>query len=257
MIRIERDGHVAVLVLDDPARRNAMTPELGDALKRAVDQVRSDSSVLAVVLAGAGSVFSGGGDLKMLENLRKSSREEARTFMLGFYARYLSILDLEVPTISAVQGAAMGAGLCLAIACDLCVVEEEAKLAFNFVQLGLHPGMGATYFLPRKVGAPVAAELLLTGRRFDGREADRMNLALRAVQKEHALGEAIATAKKIAANGPLAIRGLTKALSVDRKALDAALAYEAEQQALNYGSTDLGEGLAAAGQKRPPRFSGV
>ncbi|MGZ3448385.1 MAG: enoyl-CoA hydratase/isomerase family protein [Polyangiales bacterium] len=257
MIRLHRDGHVAVVALDDPARRNAMTPELGDALSKVVADLRKDTSVLAVVLTGSGDVFSGGGDLRMLENLRKVSREEARDFMLGFYARYLSILDLEVPTISAVHGAAIGAGLCLAIACDLCIVEEDAKLAFNFVQLGLHPGMGATYLLPRRVGAPVAAELLLTGRRFDGREADRLNVALRAVPKDHALGEAIAEAKKIAANGPIAIRGLTKALSVDRKALDAALAFEAEQQALNYGSADLAEGLVAATQKRPPRFSGT
>jgi enoyl-CoA hydratase/carnithine racemase len=257
MIRVQRDGHVAIVALDDPARRNAMTPELGDALQKAVAELRADASVLSVVLTGSGSVFSGGGDLKMLESLRKTSREEAREFMLGFYARYLSILDLEVPTISAVQGAAIGAGLCLAIACDLCIVEEDAKLAFNFVQLGLHPGMGATYLLPRKVGAPVAAELLLTGRRFDGREADRMNLALRAVPKEHALGEAVAVAKKIAANGPIAIRALTRALSVDRAALAAALAFEAEQQAIDYGSADLAEGLAAAAQKRPPRFTGT
>src|SRR5262249_22256502 len=126
MIKIERDGHVAIVALDDPARRNAMTPELGDALANAVAELRNDPSVLAVVLAGSGAVFSGGGDLKMLENLRKVSREEARTFMLGFYRRYLSILDLEVPTVSAVHGAAIGAALCLAIACDLCIVEEDA-----------------------------------------------------------------------------------------------------------------------------------
>jgi len=193
----------------------------------------------------------------MLENLRKVPREQARDFMLGFYRRYLSILDLEVPTVSAVQGAAIGAGLCVAIACDLCIVEEDAKLAFNFVQLGLHPGMGATCLLPRKVGVPVATELLLTGRRFDGHEAGRMNLALRAVPKERALGEAIAPAKRMGENGPIAVKGLKRALGVDRAALDAALAFEAEQQAINYGSADLAEGLAAAAQKRPPRFSGT
>ncbi|MFP2933915.1 enoyl-CoA hydratase/isomerase family protein [Pyxidicoccus sp. 3LG] len=167
-VLLEVEGAVATLTLNDTARRNVMTPELGDALRARVEALRQRPDVRAVVLTGAGGAFSAGGDLKMLERLRKSSFEYARTFMLDFYARYLSVLDLPMPTVAAVDGPAIGAGLCVALACDLCVVGEDAKLALNFVQLGLHPGMGATYFVPRRAGAQAAAELLLTGRRFDG-----------------------------------------------------------------------------------------
>jgi len=256
MLDVIRDGHVATLVFNDTARKNAMTPELGDAVRAAVAELRKDEGVRAVVLTGAGGAFSAGGDLRMLERLRAASRDESRAFMRGFYAKYLSILDLEVPTIAAVEGPAIGAGLCVALACDLCIVDEEAKLALNFAALGLHPGMGATYLAPRKVGPQRAAELLLTGRRFDGREAAAMGMALRAVPTARVREEALATARTIATNAPLAVRALKQAFGVDRAALDAALAFEAEQQSVSYASADLGEGLAATMERRAPRFTG-
>ena len=123
------------------------------------------------------STVSAGGDFKMLEALRSAKFEEARQHMLAFYARYLSILDLEIPVVAAIEGPAIGAGLCVALACDLVVVAEDAKLALNFVALGLHPGMGATYLVPHRLGAQRAADLLLTGRRFDGKEALALGLA--------------------------------------------------------------------------------
>src|SRR5918998_2124954 len=158
-VLLEVEGTVATLMLNDAPRRNAMTPELGDALRARVQELRGRGDVRAVVLAGAGGTFSAGGDLQMLERLRKATFDESRTFMLDFYARYLSILDLPMPTVAAVDGAAIGAGLCVALACDLCVVAEDAKLALNFVQLGLHPGMGATWLVPLRAGPQRAAEL--------------------------------------------------------------------------------------------------
>lgn len=256
MLDVLRDGFVATLVFNDTARKNAMTPELGDAVRAAVGELRADANVRAVVITGAGGAFSAGGDLRMLERLRAASRDESRTFMREFYARYLSILDLEVPTIAAVEGPAIGAGLCVALACDLCIVDEDSKLALNFAALGLHPGMGATYFTPRRVGVERAADLLLTGRRFDGREAAAMGMALRAVPTARVREEAQALAKTIADNAPLAIRALKRSLGVDRAALEAALAFEAEQQSVSYASADLAEGLAAATQRRAPQFTG-
>lgn len=249
------DG-VATLTLNDAPRRNAMTPELGDALRARVSELRGREDVRAVVLAGAGGTFSAGGDLQMLERLRKTSFEEARAFMLDFYARYLSILDLPVPTVAAVEGAAIGAGLCVALACDVCIVSEDAKLALNFVQLGLHPGMGATWLVPMRVGAQRAAELLLTGRRFDGREAARLGLALEATTAAETRARALALARRIASNAPLATRGVKQRLGLDRAALQRALEEEARLQAESYGSADLGEGLAAAAARRTPVFQG-
>jgi enoyl-CoA hydratase/carnithine racemase len=255
-VLLEVEGAVATLTLSDTARRNAMTPELGDALAARVQELRGREDVRAVVLTGAGGAFSAGGDLAMLERLRRVPFEEARGFMLGFYARYLSVLELPVPTVAAVEGPAIGAGLCVALACDLCVVAEDAKLALNFVQLGLHPGMGATYFAPRRAGAQAAAELLLTGRRFDGREAVRLGLALEAAPAGTALARAKALAAQVASGAPLAVRALKRRLGVDKAALQAALEEEARAQAESYGSEDLGEGLAAAAARRAPVFRG-
>src|SRR4051812_21936970 len=126
MLEVLRDGAVATLVLSDIARKNAMSPELGDALAAAVSELRRDDGLRAVVLTGAGGAFSAGGDLRMLERLRAASPDESREFMLGFYRRYLSIVDLEVPTVAAVEGPAIGAGLCVALACDACIVDENA-----------------------------------------------------------------------------------------------------------------------------------
>jgi enoyl-CoA hydratase/carnithine racemase len=256
-VHLERDEHgVATVILDDARRRNAMTPALGDALAARVRELAKDPSVRAVVLTGAGGAFSGGGDLAMLERLRSVGAPEAETFMLEFYARYLSITSLGVPTVAALEGPAIGAGLCVALACDLAVVDEDAKLALNFAKLGLHPGMGATYLAPLRAGAMRGAELLYTGRRFDGREAVRLGLALEALPAAEVRPRAQALAREIAAAAPLAIRGLHRTLGIDRAALAQALAHEAREQAISYASADLGEGLRAAAEKRAPRFEG-
>ena len=256
LVRVEVSDGIAEIILDDPKRRNAMTPELGDAFSEAVARVQGDASVRAVVVSGAGEAFSAGGDLKMLQRLRAAQFDEARDFMRSFYARYLAVTELEVPTVAGVRGAAIGAGLCVALACDLCVVDANAKLALNFVQLGLHPGMGAMYLVPRRAGAQRAAELLLTGRRFDGREAVAMGLALDAVTPEEVNSRARSLAKQVAVNAPLAVRALKRELGVDREALERCLAQEAHHQAESYGSQDLDEGLAAAAERRPPVFKG-
>ena len=255
-VSLERQGALAILTLDDPARKNAMTPTLGAALAARVDELKQDESVRVVILRGAGGAFSGGGDLAMLEQLRTVSSDEAKAFMLRFYASYLSILDLPVPTIAIVEGAAIGAGLCVALACDLLLVDEDAKLAVNFASLGLHPGMGATYLLPRRAGAQRAAELLLTGRRFDGRAAQSYGLALEAMPKAALHDRAKALAESLARSAPLVTRALKRELGVDRAALSAALEIEASEQAISYQSHDLGEGLASTREKRAPVFVG-
>ncbi len=255
-VHLEVADHVAVLTFDEPGRKNAMTPQLGDALAARVEELRRRSEVRAVILAGAGGTFSAGGDLTMLAALRQLSTDDARLHMLAFYARYLSVTQLEVPVIAAVEGAAMGAGLCVALACDLCVVDRDAKLGFNFTQLGLHPGMGATYLVPRRVGAQRAAELLFSGRRFDGRHALELGLALEACAAGEVLPRARELARQVASSAPLAVRGLKRALGVDQAGLARALEHEAGEQALGYATADLAEGLRAAAERRPPVFSG-
>lgn len=255
-VQVSLDGHVATITLDDARRRNAMSPELGDALAKAVAELRGVEDLRCVVLTGAGDTFSGGGDLAMLERLRKAGHDESRDFMKGFYARYLSVLDLEVPTIAAVRGAAIGAGLCVALACTMMVVDDDAKLAVNFAQLGLSPGMGATYLVPLRAGAARGAELLLTGRRFSGRDAVAMGMALSSAPAADVLAQAQSLAAQVAASAPLAVRAIVARTRIDRAALQRCLDEEASAQAKTYASLDLGEGLLAARERRAPTFTG-
>lgn len=260
-VRLERDprshGRIATLILDDAPRKNAMTAAMGEALSARVEELRADPDVRVVVLRGAGGAFSGGGDLAMLEHLRTVTPEESRAFMLAFYAKYLSISTLAVPTVAMVEGAAIGAGLCVALACDLLLVQDDAKLAVNFASLGLHPGMGATYLVPRRAGAMRAAELLLTGRRFDGRAAVDYGMALAAHPTDKLLAETETLVARLADSAPLVVRALKKRLGIDPIALGQALEFEASEQAISYQSADLGEGLAAAKARRAASFTGA
>jgi enoyl-CoA hydratase/carnithine racemase len=254
-VEVVRGDHgVVTLVLSDERRRNALTEALGDALAAAVASVRDDPTVRVVVLRGAGNAFSAGGDLAMLQRLRNVTSDEAYAHMRSFYGRWLSLLELPVPVIAAITGPAIGAGLCVAIAADLLVVAKNAALAFNFTALGLHPGMGATYFLPRRVGEQRARELLFSGRRFDGDEAAQMGLALEALPDSQVHTRATALAEAIAKAGPLAVRAVKRTLKDDRQALEACLDREARAQADSYAGPELGEGLRALQEKRPPVF---
>lgn len=266
LVRIERrpDG-VALLTLNDPERLNAMTEAMGGAISAAVAQLKDDASLRAVVLTGAGRAFSAGGDLDMLVRMTQAgnadrggpTRAAHRTFMGRFYRMYLSMRAFPVPTIAALNGPAIGAGLCVALACDLRIAAQDAKLGLNFAKLGIHPGMAATWTLPRIVGAAQAAELIYTGRLIDGAEAARIGLANRAVAREETLPAALALAEEIAAAAPVAVRGAKRSLALTAAAdLDAQLDQEAAEQAICYESADLLEGLAAVREKRAPRFRG-
>jgi enoyl-CoA hydratase len=265
LVQTERDGGVAVVVLSDPDRLNAMTEAMGHALAAAVESLAADDSVRAVVLTGAGRAFSAGGDLELLEQMARAgnaspggaTRRAHEAFMGRFYRLFLKVRALPQPTIAAVNGPAIGAGCCVALGCDLRIAAREAKLGLNFDRLGIHPGMAATWTLPRIVGPAHAAELLYTGRILDGTEAERIGLVNRAVAREALREEALALARSIAEAAPLAVRATKRSLRGAAAAtLDEQLDQEAREQALCYESADLLEGLAAARERRPPRFTG-
>jgi enoyl-CoA hydratase/carnithine racemase len=169
-----------------------MTEAMGQALTAAVETLAEDDSVRAVVLTGAGRAFSAGGDLDLLERMARGgnasrggeTRRSHEVFMGRFYRLFLRVRALPQPTIAAVNGPAIGAGCCAALACDMRIAAREAKLGLNFNRLGLHPGMAASWTLPRIVGPALAAELLYTGRILDGVEAERIGLVNRAVPRE-------------------------------------------------------------------------
>jgi enoyl-CoA hydratase/carnithine racemase len=186
-----------------------------------------------------------------------AARRSVGDAMRSFYRLFLSVRDLPCPTIAALQGSAVGAGLCVALACDVRIASASARLGLNFTALGLHPGMGATWTLPRLVGPARAAELLYSARLVSGAEAAEMGLVSRSLPQEEVLPAAHALAAEFAAAGPLANRAVKRALARSAAAtLEDQLAFEAEEQAATLGSRDAQEGLAAARERRRPAFEG-
>jgi enoyl-CoA hydratase len=250
------DG-VALLTLNEPARRNPMSEQMGEELADALRGVEANADVRVLVLAGAGESFCAGGDMALIEANTRREVEARRQVMRAYYDRYLSLLRLPVPTIAAVHGHAVGGGLALALACDLRYAAEDARLSVNFARLGLHPGMASTLTLPRAVGAARALELFYTGRVVSGREAESMGLVNRAVPRSELMPAALETARSIAGSSPLVVRMLKRAVYQGlESAVAAAVEYEAFCQAITFGSADLREGLLAARERRAPRFLG-
>ena len=257
-LRVDRrENGVVTLTLALPERRNAMTAELTQAWTEAVASLTGDRSVRAVVVTGEGSAFCSGGDLSWIGESPDLSVDAIRDRMLPFYRSWLAIRDLEVPTIAAINGHAIGAGLCLALACDLRYAAASATLSAPFTALGMHAGMAATWLLPEAVGLPVARELLFTGRRLDAAEALRVGLLNGVFEPDALLEGALDIAGQIAANAPIAVRLTVGGLRAGRPAsLEAALQYEALAQPVTFASHDLAEGLAAAKDRRRPNFRG-
>ena len=245
---------IATITLNDEVNLNAMSEEMAAEFAATVSALRSSGAARVIILAGAGRSFSAGGHLAMLDKKRTLTAEQNRSGMLAFYDSFLSILSLNVPVIAALQGAAVGAGLCLACACDIRIATSDAKLGFTFLKLGLHPGMGGTFLLPRVVGRSVATELLLTGRIISADEALRIGLVSKISPREKLFEDAHAIAHEILSCGPEASAQLLETMRSDLAGLPAALEREAHCQSTNYGSAEFAEGLASVREKRPAKF---
>lgn len=260
-IRLARDAGIVTLTLNRPESRNAMTPAMGDEVAQAVEVIRSDADARVCVLTGSGSSFSSGGDLGMLARDAGLEMGAEAPTMAGsprdFYARFLSLRSLPMPTIAAMNGHAVGAGLCLALACDLRIAVSGAKMGMTFARLGLHPGMGATYFLPRLVGTSRACELFFTGRLFDADEAERLGIVNRTVPRTDFDATVKSLATEIASAAPVAVRMVKKSVyRGDHHTLDEMLEHESLSQGFTFTTADAREGIAAVLEKRAPRFSG-
>ncbi len=264
LIQTSRDGDVVTLTFNQPDRLNAMTQAMGEAFADTIGGLRPDGSIRAVILTGAGRAFSAGGDLGMITDKAVEgraapgiARRPIRDSMRSFYKLFLSVRDLPCPTIAAVNGHAIGAGFCVALACDMRIVAERAKVGLNFTKLGLHPGMAATWTLPRLVGPAVAAELLYSSRLVDGQEALRLGLANRCLPTEEVVAAARELAAEIAVCAPKAVQGVKRALDRTHLAtLEDQLSFEASEQADCFESEDVHEGISAVREKRDPKFQG-
>lgn len=261
-IRLDRDERgIVTLTFHQLESRNAMTPAMGEEVVRAVAEIRADPGARVVVLTGAGKSFSSGGDLGMLARDAGVEGAPDGPSMKGspadFYRRYLSIRDLAIPTIAAINGHAIGAGMCVALACDMRVAVHGAKMGMTFSKLGIHPGMGGTFFLPRLVGTAVACELFFTGRLIDAAEAERLGIVNRAVAPEEFQAAVRGLAEEVAAAAPVAVRMMKSSIyrGVEHN-LAQMIEFEGLSQAHTFSTADAREGVQAILDKRPPRFTG-
>ena len=257
-LRLERpsDG-VAVLTLDNPDQRNAMSDQMTASWASAVDELAADRSVRVVVVTGEGSAFCSGGNTSWIASEPDATVDELRNRMLPFYRAWLSIRRLEVPTIAAINGPAIGAGMCLALACDLRYAARGARMGLPFVKLGMHAGMAATYLLPEVVGPAAARDLLLTGRLVEGEEALGLGLVSRVIEPASFLGEVLEAAAGIAATAPIATKLTKLALLGGHPDIEGCLQWEALAQPITLATADLQEGIRAAQEKRTPIFRGA
>jgi enoyl-CoA hydratase/carnithine racemase len=248
---------VALVTLNLPKLRNAMTTELTDAWAVAMERVASDRSLRAVVVTGAGSAFCSGADLSWLDqgNLSDNTPDRLRDKMLPFYRTWLAPQQISVPVVAAVNGPAVGAGLCLALACDLRYAAPSATFSAPFTQLGTHGGMAVSWLLPEAVGTPRAREMLYTGRVVSAEEAQAWGLVSEVA--EDVVGRAVEVAESVARAAPIAVR-LTKAglAQGSRGGFEVALQWEALAQPVTMATEDIHKGIQARRQHRAPTFDG-
>jgi enoyl-CoA hydratase/carnithine racemase len=259
----QQSGHILTITLNQPERRNPIS-DMGmiDALCAVFEAADRDMSVRCVILTGAGSAFSSGGDLKQMKagtgGLKSEfPNETRRNYKYGIQRLPLMFQALEVPVVAAVNGPAIGAGLDLATMCDVRIAVKSAKFAESFVKLGIVPGDGGAWLLPRIVGFPKATELALTGETIDASEALRIGLVTQIVDADDLMAAAQAMAAKIAANPPHAVRMTKRLLREGQTAeLKNILELSAAMQSLAHATKDNDEAINAFIEKRAPNFTG-
>jgi 2-(1,2-epoxy-1,2-dihydrophenyl)acetyl-CoA isomerase len=259
-ILFEQRGAVALLTLNRPETRNALSGEsMFAAFEQLFEHLNGDLAVRAAVLTGAGSAFCSGGNVAEMRDragmFAGTPEEIAQRYRDGIQRIPRAFQRLQVPIIAAVNGAAIGAGNDLACLCDIRIAATHARFAESFVKVGIVPGDGGCWLLPRVVGASRAAEMALTGDTIDADEALRIGLVSRVVAPELLLDAAMALAMRIAANPPQALRWTKQLLQQARTGtLDEALDAAGRLQGRAHHTADHAEAVAAFFEKRAPRF---
>ena len=261
-LRVERHGPVVLLTLDRPETRNALSGEDCFAgFEQVFAQLNADMGVRAAVLTGAGSAFCSGGNVAEMRNrtgmFGGSPDQIAQNYRQGIQRIPRAFQTLQVPIIAAVNGPAIGAGNDLACMCDIRIASTSARFAESFVKVGIVPGDGGCWFLPRVMGFSRAAERALTGETVDAEEALRIGLVSRVVEPAALITAAMELAGRIAANPPQVLRWTKQLLLQARTGtLDEALDTAGRFQGLAHHTADHAEAVAAFFEKRAPVFKG-
>ena len=256
-VKIERHGAVAVLRLDDPTVMNALSPAIKAGMEAAVPKVLGDPGVRAIVLTGTGKAFCAGGDIRAMQDPEGRKAPAVRRRMQVTHAWSQALLDADKPVIAAVNGAAVGGGLALALLADIVIASSNAYFMSGYSKLGALPDLGVLQTLPWAIGSLRAKEMILLNRRYTAEEAVAIGLANRCVAPERLMAEALAAATEIA-DGPAAMLTMSKVMMkrAYETSVEEFFEREAIAQGVAFGSAEFAEGVEAFLAKRKPKFNG-
>jgi 2-(1,2-epoxy-1,2-dihydrophenyl)acetyl-CoA isomerase len=253
----EAEG-TTTITLNRPDKLNAFIGHMRRDLAEALEHAGSDRGVKVVIITGAGRAFCSGGDIGFMAELMERRDSDEFSRILGAGRRVITaIRSMTKPVIASINGPAAGAGLNLALACDLRIASSNATFTQSFVKVGLHPDWGGTYFLPRLVSPNKACEMFFLGDSIDAAEALRLNIVNRVVAPEELETATLQLAERLRAAPPIAIAAVKQAIYISGASdLDEMLRYETEAQLRCFESDDGHEGVRAFFEKRDPRFTG-
>jgi enoyl-CoA hydratase/carnithine racemase len=248
---------IAVITLNRPKAKNAFSPEMISLWEGYLKEAKQDDSVRVIVVTGKGDTFCSGGDIKDMAEGKLLSWGMKNFLWEGVHRIVLTMEDLDKPVIAAINGAAMGAGMDMALMCDLRVCSDRAKLAESYIMMGLVPGDGGAYFLPRLIGTSKALELLLTGDVLSASDALGLGILNKVVPHDSLMEETMKLANKIANKPPLAVRMMKRAVyQAQTSTLRAHLDYISSQLSLLSETEDHREAAMSFLEKRKPVFKG-
>jgi len=256
-VLVERQGAVAIVRLNDPSCMNALSPAIKAGLDEYVPKLLADPSARVIVLTGTGNAFCAGGDIRAMQDPAGRKAPAVRNRMRAVHNWGRALLDADKPVVAAVNGAAVGGGLALALLADIVIASETAYFMSAYSKLGVLPDVGVLQTLPWAIGSLRAKEMILLNRRYTAAEAVQIGLANRCVAPERLMEEALAAAHELA-DGPTAMLNMSKVMM--KRAYEASVEEfferEAMAQTVAFGSAEFEEGVAAFLAKRKPKFNG-